>query len=166
MTEYTDNMRTEFINKKAVDLKEINRVNPAYFEKPYVKRGLRNADGTGIVAGVSNICDVRGYYMQEGEKIPMKGELTYRGISMEKIAESFLSENRFGYEETAYLILFGKLPDAQELDEFNAILSRYRVLPNRFTEDVILTNPSPDIMNKLSTPPPNPADLPMSWSRH
>jgi len=150
MTEYTDNMRTEFINKKAVDLKEINRVNPAYFEKPYVKRGLRNADGTGIVAGVSNICDVRGYYMQEGEKIPMKGELTYRGISMEKIAESFLAENRFGYEETAYLILFGKLPDAQELDEFNAILSRYRVLPNRFTEDVILTNPSPDIMNKLA----------------
>ncbi len=150
MTEYSDSMRTEFIAKKAVDLREINKIDPVYVQKPYVKRGLRNADGTGIVAGVSNICDVRGYYMQEGEKIPMEGQLTYRGIPMTQMAENFLSENRFGYEETAYLILFGKLPTVRELEEFDTILSKYRVLPNRFIEDVVLTNPSPDIMNKLS----------------
>lgn len=127
-----------------------NLIDPGYYEKWDVKRGLRNADGTGVVAGVTQIGNVRGYYIQDGEKIPMEGQLFYRGISINDIIAGFRGEGRFGFEETAYLLLFGKLPKEEELRAFRSILAEYRTLPDYFTEDMILKAPSRNIMNKLA----------------
>ena len=127
-----------------------NLIDPAYYEKYDVKRGLRNSDGTGVMAGVTQIGNVRGYYVQDGERIPREGQLIYRGIDMEELVRGFMQENRFGYEETAYLLFFGSLPNAAQLEQFNQILAAYRPLPSGFFEDMILKAPSPDVMNKLS----------------
>ena len=111
-----------------------------------VKRGLRNADGTGVMAGITRIGNVRGYYVQDGEKVPAEGQLIYRGIDVRDLIHGFMSEGRFGFEETAYLLLFG-------IDiriAFCALLDHYRFLPAGFTEDMILKAPSPDVMNKLA----------------
>lgn len=142
--------KDEFIHTKIEELKKNNSIDISYYDKSYVKRGLRNPDGTGVVAGLTQICDVRGYYMEEGEKMPAEGKLIYRGINVQDIVDGFITEKRFGYEETAYLLLFGKLPNKQELEMFNQILAENRSLPPRFTEDMILSAPSHDIMNKLS----------------
>ncbi len=127
-----------------------NLIDPSYYQKWDVKRGLRNADGTGVVAGVTQIGNVRGYYMQDGEKIPMEGQLFYRGIEISDIITGFRADDRFGFEETAYLLLFGKLPKREELRAFRSILAEYRTLPDYFTEDMILKAPSQNIMNKLA----------------
>jgi len=138
-----------FLHRKAEELKTANAFEPSDYEKADIKRGLRNADGTGVLAGLSHICNVQGYYIQDGERMPMAGRLTYRGINVKQLAQSFIDENRFGYEETAYLLLFGSLPNRAQLDEFKACLAELRSLPPRFTEDMILAAPSRDIMNKL-----------------
>ncbi len=127
-----------------------NLIDPSYYQKWDVKRGLRNADGTGVVAGVTQIGNVRGYYMQDGEKIPMEGQLFYRGIEISDIITGFRADDRFGFEETAYLLLFGKLPKREALRAFRSILAEYRTLPDYFTEDMILKAPSQNIMNKLA----------------
>ena len=126
-----------------------NLIDPSYYQKWDVKRGLRNADGTGVVAGVTQIGNVRGYYLQDGEKIPMEGQLFYRGIEISDIITGFRADDRFGFEETAYLLLFGKLPKREELRAFRSILAEYRTLPDYFTEDMILKAPSQNIMNKI-----------------
>ena len=127
-----------------------NVIDPAYYGKYDVKRGLRNADGTGVMAGVTQIGNVRGYYMQDGERVPMEGQLFYRGINVEDLVAGFMAEDRFGYEETAYLLLFGQLPNATQLEQFKHLLAEYRPLPKGFFEDMILKAPSPDVMNKLA----------------
>ena len=127
-----------------------NVIDPAYYEKWDVKRGLRNADGTGVVAGVTQIGNVRGYYIQDGEKVPMEGQLFYRGIAIQDIIAGFRAEGRYGFEETAYLLLFGRLPQKKEFAAFRSILAEYRTLPDYFTEDMILKAPSSNIMNKLA----------------
>ena len=83
-----------------------DRIDPSLYERYGVKRGLRNSDGTGVMAGITQIGNVRGYYMQDGEKLPMEGQLIYRGIDVEELIDGFVSEGRFGFEETAYLLLF------------------------------------------------------------
>lgn len=127
-----------------------HQISPALYEKYGVKRGLRNADGTGVMAGITQIGNVRGYYMQDGEKLPMAGQLIYRGINVEDLINGFMSEGRFGYEETAYLLLFGTLPNKSQLQAFCDLLAHYRSLPAGFTEDMILRAPSHDVMNKLA----------------
>ena len=127
-----------------------DRVDPSLYERYGVKRGLRNSDGTGVMAGITQIGNVLGYYMQDGEKLPMEGQLIYRGIDVKDLIHGFVSENRFGYEESAYLLLFGSLPTRDQLDEFRRILSHFRSLPINFTEDMILKAPSRDVMNKLA----------------
>lgn len=139
-----------FIQGLCEEFEKYNYIDPAFYERYDVKRGLRNPDGTGVMAGVTRIGNVRGYYMQDGEKVPMPGQLVYRGIDIEDLIGGFMAENRFGYEETAYLILFGALPTAEQLERFKGILNSYRLLPPNFTEDMILKAPSQDIMNKLS----------------
>jgi citrate synthase len=129
---------------------QYHQVDPAYYERYGVKRGLRNADGTGVMAGITQIGSVRGYYVEDGEKLPMDGQLIYRGINVEDLIDGFMSEGRFGYEETAYLLLFGTLPTRSQLEEFCGILSQFRNLPQNFTEDMILKAPSHDVMNKLA----------------
>ena len=115
-----------------------------------VKRGLRNPDGTGVMAGLTNICNVHGFLMADGERIPDEGKLTYRGYDVNDIVNACVQENRFGYEETAWLLLFGSLPDEKHLKRFKEILGHYRELPHNFAEDMIMKLPSRDIMNKLA----------------
>ena len=116
---------------------------------PNIKHGLRNADGTGVLAGVSNIGSVQGYYMEDGVRVAMPGKLYYRGISVEDIIEAHQKAGTFGYEEVAYLLLIGHLPTQEQLEKFNLLLDEARFLPERFNEDNILRNPSDNIMNQL-----------------
>ena len=144
------NSSLDFIQGLCGEFEKYNQIDPAYYERYDVKRGLRNADGTGVMAGITQIGNVRGYVMQDGEKVPMPGQLIYRGIDVEDLINGFTTEHRFGFEETAYLLLFGALPTAEQLQQFCEILSFFRELPPNFTEDMILKAPSHDVMNKLA----------------
>ena len=139
----------KFIQMRAAELEAGNKVDKKYFEKYDVKRGLRNADGTGVLAGITQICNVQGYIIQDDEKVPIEGRYTYRGIDVRELINGFTRDNRFGYEETAYLLLFGSLPTQSDLAQFNNIMADYRIMPHRFTEDMILAAPSRNVMNKL-----------------
>ena len=127
-----------------------NRIPLELYEKHAVKRGLRNEDGSGVVVGLTEIGDVHGFIFDEGEKIPDTGRLSYRGISINDLVTGFRQERRSGFEETAYLLLFGDLPTSQQLEQFNAVLASSRALPEGFTENMILKAPSSDVMNKLA----------------
>ena len=127
-----------------------NFIPPADYVSYNVKRGLRNADGTGVMAGMTRVCSVEGYYMDDGEKLPKEGKLTYRGINMEDIVNACVTEDRFGYEEVVWLLLFGALPTAEQLKDFKAMLASCRELPDDFIEDMIMKAPSPDVMNKMA----------------
>lgn len=132
------------------DLIKNNSISAEYYDKYNVKRGLRNADGTGVMAGLTKVCSVEGYYIDDGEKIPKEGKLIYRGIDVEDIVRGCQSENRFGFEEVVWLLLFGSLPTAKRLSTFSDILSNCRELPHDFIEDVIMNAPSANVMNKLA----------------
>ena len=121
------------------------------FDSYRVKRGLREADGSSVTAGVTRIGNVHGYVLNEGDKWPDEGRLEYRGYEISTLVNNFVEEDRFGFEECAFLLFFGHLPDKTELAEFNDILSAYRRLPPRFTEDIIMKAPSRSIMNKMSS---------------
>ncbi len=140
----------DFIQTLCEEFQKNNRIDLSSYENLDVKRGLRNADGTGVMAGITRIGNVRGYYMQDGERVPMEGKLIYRGIDVQDLISGFMAEKRFGFEETAYLLLFGSLPTRTQLVNFNSTLANYRTLPDGFTEDMILKAPSPDVMNKLA----------------
>lgn len=129
---------------------ENNNILPEYTEKYGVKRGLRNSDGTGVMAGVTNICNVHGYVVDDGEKKPTEGELIFRGYNVRDIVENVMSDDRFGYEEIVFLLLTGRLPRKEELAEFMLLLSDNRALPGSFFEDMILKAPSRNIMNKMA----------------
>lgn len=128
-----------------------NIVDPAIYEKYDVKRGLRNADGSGVMAGVTNICCVHGYIINEGEKVAIPGELIYRGYNINDLIKGKSLDNRFGFEETVYLLLFGELPNKEQLDLFTSVLAQSRNLPNGFFSDHILKIPSKNIMNKMAS---------------
>ena len=116
------------------------------FKQYSVKRGLRNDDGTGVMAGLTSVGAVLGYYIDDGEKIPMEGHLRY----LTDIVKNCEKEKRFGFEEVAYLLLFGHLPDKKTLDDFSRLIGNLRVLPEGFAEDMILKAPSKNIMNKIA----------------
>lgn len=130
---------------------EANRIPPDAFENYRVKRGLREPDGTGVMAGVTTIGNVHGYYVYEGDKIADNGKLEYRGFDMSKLVDGYAAEDRYGFDEVVYLLLFGKLPTKEELDNFNALMAHYRHLPPRFSEDILMKAPSRSIMNKMAT---------------
>ncbi|MCL1815121.1 MAG: citrate/2-methylcitrate synthase [Treponema sp.] len=125
-------------------------IQPELFDRFNVKRGLRNADGTGVLVGLTRIGDVHGYIIDEGEKIPVDGKLYYRGIDVEDLVQKAETEKRFCFEETVYLLLFGVLPNKAQLEEFHALMGNSRALPKNFAEDAIMKAPSRDIMNKLA----------------
>ncbi|MBN1834234.1 MAG: citrate/2-methylcitrate synthase [Spirochaetales bacterium] len=129
---------------------EQNRIPLDLYQKYSVKRGLRNDDGSGVLVGLTEIGDVHGYIFDEGERVPDEGRLIYRGININDIVEGFQREGRFGFEETAYLLLFGDLPTREQLDRFTEVLGENRALPDGFTENMILKAPSGDVMNKLA----------------
>ncbi len=125
-------------------------IDAPLYQKYNVKRGLRNADNTGVLVGLTNIGDAHGYMVNEGDKIPDTGVLRYRGIDVADIVHACREEDRHGFEEIAYLLLCGKLPSPEELASFTALLGSLRTLPEGFTEDMILKAPSQNIMNKLA----------------
>lgn len=132
------------------EIKKNNTIDPKYYEKFKVKRGLRNEDGTGVMAGITNICNVHGYVINEGEREPINGELIYRGYNINDIVENTVKEDRYGFEEIIYLLLLGELPNKKQLEDFTELIAERRELPDSFAEDMILKAPSPNIMNKLS----------------
>lgn len=114
------------------------------------KRGLRNIDGTGIVAGLTRISNVHGYLINEFERVPVDGELYYRGISIEDLVNACRKEGRFGYEEASWLLLFGELPTKSDLELYTKLVENARKIPNDFLDDNIVRSPSKDIMNMLA----------------
>lgn len=137
------------IKKLCSDLSEHSSINPKLYDKFFVKRGLRNSDGTGVVAGITNICNVHGYVVNEGDREPIDGELIYRGYSIKELVENVTNDDRFGFEEITYLLLTGKLPNKKSLAAFSDYLAERRELPSGFVVDMILKAPSKNIMNKL-----------------
>ena len=115
-----------------------------------MKRGLRNPDGTGVLAGLTNVCDVVGYEMVDGLRTPSDGKLIYRGIDVERIVQAAYEEDRFMFEEVIWLLLFGSLPTQSQLARFGRTLEQFRELPENFVEDMIMKAPSPNIMNKMA----------------
>jgi len=130
--------------------KSFSNIPGHYYSEFNVKRGLRNPDGTGVLAGLTAIGEVHGYVLDEGVKSPIEGTLRYRGISIQDIVENCQKEGRFGYEEVVFLLLFGYLPKKDELETFSSSLAMRRNLPPNFAEDMILKAPSHNIMNKLA----------------
>ena len=150
MENYISPIDTDALSSLCEELLKNNRISPEAYTRFDVKRGLRNADGTGVMAGLTRICSVEGYYIDDGERVPKEGRLIYRGIDMNEIVDNCIAENRFGFEEVAWLLLFGDLPTQKQLDRFCELLSECRELPDEFIEDMIMKAPSPDIMNKVA----------------
>lgn len=120
------------------------------YAKYDVKRGLRDVSGRGVLTGLTEIAEVHSYTIRDMEYIPCEGKLFYRGIDIEEIVDGFLDDDRAGFEETTYLLLFGNLPTRQQLDDFNKLLGSYRRLPTNFVRDVIMKATSRDMMNLLA----------------
>lgn len=157
-----------WLKDHANKIRKADWIDPALYRKYNVKRGLRNEDGTGVLVGLTTIGNVHGYVVSEGEKQAIPGELYYRGINVRDIVMADKREHRFGYEETAYLLLFGELPTVKQLIEWKNMLGKYRRLSDGFKENAIMRNPSKDIMNAMARavlfayafdPDDNPDDL-------
>lgn len=145
-----NNANPILINSLCKNFEENNKIKPELYTKYGVKRGLRNADGTGVLAGITDISNVHGYIVSEGEREPIDGRLFYRGYNVSDLVQGYAKEDRFGFEEVAYLLLCGSLPNTSELKTFIESIGEARSLPQNFTEDMIMRAPSHDIMNKLA----------------
>ncbi len=144
------NIDNDSLDNLCNELLKNNYIDPTNFNRYNVKRGLRNSDGTGVMAGLTKICSVEGYYINDGERVPKDGSLIYRGYNMADIVKNCEKENRFGYEEVAWLLMFGSLPTEEQLSLFKKTLSKCRELPDDFVDDMIMKAPSPNIMNKMA----------------
>lgn len=127
-----------------------SRIDPKLYSKYKVFRGLRDLEGKGVLTGLTEISEVYAKKEVDGKLIPCHGQLFYRGINIEDLVKGFIKEDRFGFEETAYLLLLGELPNKEQLEEFSEILASYRSLPTSFVRDIIMKAPSFDMMNTLS----------------
>lgn len=151
MSEFISSISDSTIHSLCDELLKNNRIQPEDYKRFDVKKGLRNSDGTGVMAGLTKICSVEGYYIDDGERVPREGRLFYRGINMSDIVKNCKQENRFGFEEVVWLLLFGDLPTKEQLDAFTSVLAQARELPDEFIEDIIMKAPSRDIMNKVAS---------------
>lgn len=140
----------EWLKKQAEKVRKADYIDPALYRKYGVKRGLRNDDGTGVLVGLTTIGNVHGYVVSEGEKQAIPGELYYRGINVCDLVAADRKEHRYGYEECAYLLMFGELPTARDLVDWKAKLGMYRKLSDGFKENAILRHPPSDIMNAIA----------------
>lgn len=129
---------------------EESLVDTSLYETYGVKRGLRDKSGKGVVSGITNISDVQAYKQVEGKSVPCEGKLLYRGYNVIDLVNGFVKNKRHGFEETTYLLLFGSLPNEEQLTEFKRILNNSRNLPKNFVKDVVMKAPSKDIMNSLT----------------
>lgn len=125
-------------------------IAPELYTQYDVKRGLRDLNGKGVLAGLTNISDVRATKIVNGEAVPAHGQLFYRGYNVEDLVRGFSKDNRFGFDEVTYLLLFNKLPNKEELESFSRLLNSYRSLPTSFVRDIIMKAPSKDMMNTLA----------------
>lgn len=125
-------------------------IDPELYGKYEVKRGLRDISGKGVLAGLTEISEVRSYIIEDCEMVPCEGKLFYRGTDIEEIVAGFIKEDRYGFEEVIYLLLFGELPTQEQLASFQKQLADYRTLPTSFVRDIIMKAPSPDMMNTLA----------------
>ncbi|MBR4950582.1 MAG: citrate/2-methylcitrate synthase [Clostridia bacterium] len=142
---------TPYIEKMAELSNSNNNIKPEMYGKHMVNRGLRDLNGNGVVTGLTEVSTITAKTKNElGETIPCDGVLSYRGINVRDLVNGFRTDDRFGFEETVYLLLFSKLPNAEELEEFSKELSNYRSLPKSFVRDMILKAPGKDMMNILS----------------
>ena len=132
------------------NFQSVNSINPDFYKNQDVKRGLRNADGTGVIAGMTNISNVHGYLISDGEKIPDEGSLRYRGYEISDLLGNVSTNNRYKYEEISYLLLMGELPTQEQLDNYIAVIDSQRELPDGFTASMIMRSTPPDIMNVLA----------------
>lgn len=139
-----------FVETMSTHLIQNNQIDGSFYRTYDVKRGLRNANGTGVVVGLTKVGEVCGYKTEDGQKMAIPGQLFYRGIDVKDIVKNITEEKRFGYEETSYLLLFGELPTKQQLEEYKATLGARRELPTGFARDMILVAPSNNVMNKLA----------------
>ncbi len=142
---------TELFDTLLASSRESYSIPAAAFTNYNVKRGLRNPDGTGVMAGITKIGNAHGYIINEGDKISIEGELYYRGYNVADLIRGYTEEGRYGFEETAYLLFFGDLPTKKQLSDFDTLLDSYRYLPQRFTDDVIMRAPTKSLMNKIAT---------------
>ncbi len=149
LSAYTESTRL-FIENLCEEYPRYNYIDPKSYENSNIKRGLRNADNTGVLAGITRVGAVHGAVMQDGERVPIQGRLLYRGRSIEDLVGAVVNEGRFGFEEIVHLLFFGELPNQTRLAEFDRAMCELRTLPPGFTEDMILKAPSPNIMNKLA----------------
>jgi citrate synthase len=131
-------------------VRESCQIENSLFEKFDVKRGLRNTDGTGVLVGLTNICDVVGYKKEDGKVVAIPGKLLYRGIEIEDITSGFQKEGRHGFDETVFLLLTGHLPSKQELMDFSKYMATLRSLPDEFVKDMILSMKGKDVLNILA----------------
>ena len=142
------------VTPEIVRLAEMSReagvIDTELFTKYDVKRGLRDLNGKGVLAGLTNISDVRATKIVDGKSVPAEGRLFYRGYEVKDLIDGFSRDNRFGFEEVTYLLLFDKLPNTQELEDFEKLLIFYRSLPTSFVRDIIMKAPSKDMMNTLA----------------
>ena len=145
-----EKLKNDFIEKYSNLVLERDMIDNGLYEKYEVKRGLRDISGKGVLVGLTEISEIVSYVIEDGDLIPCEGKLYYRGINIEKIVQGFLDENRFGFEETCFLLLFGHLPGKTELDEFTALLEENNILPENFVRDTIMNAPSKDMMNSLA----------------
>lgn len=132
------------------ELDKNNSIKKSDYERYHVKRGLRNSDGTGVMAGLTRVCSVEGYYILDGERVAKDGKLSYRGYDINDIVNGCIQDDRFGYEEVVWLLLFGELPTTSQLVGLREVIAECRALPDEFIEDMIMKNPSKDIMNKMA----------------
>ena len=140
----------KWLKKQAEKIRKANYIDPALYAKYGVKRGLRNDNGSGVLVGLTTIGNVHGYVMDEGERKAVPGELYYRGIDVKELVKADKREHRFGYEEAAYLLLFGELPTARELADWKNRIGACRRLSDGFKENAIMKHPPKDIMNALA----------------
>lgn len=147
---YISPISMEAISSLCDELNKNNSIKKSDFDKYDVKRGLRNSDGTGVMAGLTRICSVEGYYILDGELIPKEGKLSYRGYDIKDIVANCVEHNRYGYEEVVWLLIFGSLPTREQLDSLREVIGECRTLPDEFIEDNIMKHPSKDIMNKIA----------------
>lgn len=142
------------ITPELLQLSKLSRQNslidPELYTKYEVKRGLRDLNGKGVLAGLTEISEIISYTIEDSEMIPCDGRLYYRGYKIQDLVKGFETGNRFGFEEVAYLLLFGELPDSKELAGFKQLLGEYRSLPTHFVRDIIMKAPSKDMMNTLA----------------
>ncbi len=142
------------VTQDIVDLASLcsknDRIEPELYTKYDVKRGLRDINGKGVLAGLTEISEILSSKTINGESVPCEGELYYRGYNINDLVSGFTQDKRFGFEEITYLLLFGELPDKADLKKFQKILADYRQLPTTFVRDIIMKSPSDDIMNGLA----------------